>query len=71
MTLVILIKIIKCLNLTSQRLFENGKLLKGLMDIFVSVDKPKFLEEHKRKEAERMAELQEKAEKERLGFQTT
>lgn len=46
--------------------------MKGLMDIFfISVDKPKFLEEHKRKEAERMAELQEKAEKERLGFQTT
>lgn len=58
--------------MTSQRLFENGKLMKGLMDIFfISVDKPKFLEEHKRKEAERMAELQEKAEKERLGFQTT
>lgn len=45
-------------------------LIKGFMDIFISVDKPKFLEEHKRKEAERMAELQEKAEKERLGFQT-
>lgn len=35
------------------------------------VDKPKFLEEHKRKEAERMAELQDKAEKERLGFQAS
>lgn len=45
-------------------------LMKGFVDIFISVDKPKFLEEHKRKEAERMSELQEKAEKERLGFQT-
>lgn len=50
-------------------------LLTGLFIVqvvgYVKVDKPKFLEEHKRKEAERMAELQEKAEKERLGFQTT